>query len=39
MTEIYDLVENLIDEDEVLGDGLLVDDSAEILDDGHDAVE
>ena len=39
MTEIYDLVEYFIDEYKVLPNGLLVDNSAKIFDDGHDAVQ
>ena len=39
MTEIDDLVEYFIDEYKVFPNGLLVDNSAKIFDDGHDAVQ
>lgn len=39
VTEVDDLIQDLVDQDKILADCLLVDDSAEILNDGHDAVE
>lgn len=39
MAEIDDLIEDLIYQYEVFADGLLVDDPAEVLNYGHDAVE
>jgi hypothetical protein len=39
VSKIDNLIENFIDEDEVFADCLLVDDPAEILDNGHDAIE
>ena len=39
MAEIDDLVEYLIDEYKVFPNCLLVDNSAKIFDDGHDAVQ
>ena len=39
MPEIYDLIKNFIDKDEVFAYGLFIDDPTEVLDDRHDAVE
>lgn len=39
VSEVQDLVQDLVDEDEVLADGFLVDEAAEVLDDDDDAVE
>lgn len=39
MSEVDDLVEYLIDEDEVLPDDFFIDDPAEVLDDDDDAIE
>lgn len=39
VSEVYDLVEYLINEHKVLPDGLLIDDPTEILNDDHDAVQ
>ena len=39
MSKVNDLIQNLINQDKVLPDRLLIDDSAEIFDDDHDAIE
>lgn len=39
MSEVDDLIEDLIDEYKVLADDFFIDGSAEVLDDDDDAVE
>jgi hypothetical protein len=39
MSKIYDFIQDFIDKDEVLSDYLFINGSAEIFNDGHDAIE
>lgn len=39
MSEVYNFIEDLINEDKILADGFFIDDTAEVFDDDDDAVE